>query len=319
MPPPPDAHPPIVPALVVLAAGLSTRYGRLKQLDPVGPEGQALMDYTIADAVEAGVGRVVVVVRAEIEEEVRAHVGAQLARRGLGGGVEVAMAVQRLDDLPAGHRCPADRTHPWGTAHALYAARDALEGVGAFVLVNVDDGYGRDALERIVAWAASGPPEDEFALVPFRLDATLSEHGGVSRGVVEADRAGWLTRIREAVEVRAACRSEALGRWATEDEVAGTPARLPPDTPVSLNLWGFTPRMLHLVGGGLGDFLRRAGGSPGAEYFIPDVVQRGVRGGEARVRVLEPATTHLGMTHPRDRDRVVAELARHRDQRQRRR
>lgn len=320
------------PALVVLAAGLSTRYGRLKQLDPVGPAGQALMDYTIADAVEAGVRRVVMVVREEIREEVRAHVLRQLERQGLATGVQLVTAVQRIDDLPDGRTPPPDRTRPWGTAHALHAARDALRDVSAFVLVNADDGYGRDAIRRIVAWAAQPPPADEFALVPFRLDATLSEHGGVSRGIVEVDAAGHLRDIREALDIHVEPAESdasggprhggepgrtrrAWGRWSTEDADDGQRAAFDLAAPVSLNLWGFTPRMSGLVEDGLRVFFDElsrgspASGEADREYYLPTVVRTAVARGTVRVRVLETATTHLGMTHPEDRAPVVAALA----------
>lgn len=320
----PPHHSPPSPALVVLAAGLSTRYDRLKQLDPVGPEGQALMDYTIADAVDAGVRRVVLVVREEIEAEVRSHVQGQLTRRGRAGQVHVVTALQRLDDLPGGRTPPPGRTRPWGTAHALHAARHSLEGVPSFLLANADDGYGRDAIRRLVAWAAAAPApassaHHEFALVPFQLEATLSDHGGVSRGIVEVDDEGLLSGIREAVQIRRA-HGGATGVLSTADDQNGTEARLELDAPVSLNLWGFTARMLELVAEGLTPFLDRAGldgAAHGAaqvppldaEYYLPEVVREAVAEGRVRVRVLAPATTHLGMTHPEDRAPVVAALA----------
>jgi len=301
------------PALVVLAAGLSTRYDRLKQLDPVGPDGQALMDYTIADAVEAGARRVVLVVREEIEAEVRAHVLGQLERQGRTTDVEVVTAMQRLDDLPGGRTSPRGRTRPWGTAHALHSARAALADTPAFVLVNADDGYGRDAICRIVAWAAQPPPADEFALVPFRLDATLSEHGGVSRGIVEVDGTGHLRDIREALDIRLEG-DAAYGRWAAADPDDGERVEFDPAAPVSLNLWGFTSRMCALVEEGLATFLAELPARvPGQaamdrEYYLTEVVQATVAEAKVQVRVLDPATTHLGMTHPEDRAPVVAAL-----------
>lgn len=306
----PPAVDPIPPALVVLAAGLSTRYGRLKQLDPVGPAGEAMMEYAIRDAVEAGVGRVVIVVRGEIERQVAKHVARAVAHGRLPARVDLVTAVQRPEDLPGCREVPTGRRRPWGTAHAIHAARGPLEGVPAFVVVNADDGYGRDAIRRVVRWAIDAP-RDEFALVPYRLGSTLSTHGGVSRGVLDVDATGMLSGIREAVGLRADPRTEGrvTGRWSTGGELGGTPADLDASTPVSMNLWGFTSGMIDRVRQGIEPFLVRTRGDREAEYLLPDVVREAIGRGEIRTRVLDAATFYIGMTHPEDREDVVAALA----------
>ena len=212
-------------ALVVLAAGMSSRYGRLKQLEPVGPGGEALLDYAVFDAVQAGFRRVVFVIRPEIEEPFRAHVAPLLD-----AGADLRFAYQSLDDLPAG-RSPSDgRAKPWGTAHAVWAARHQVEG--PFAVCNADDFYGADGYKKLADFLDEG---GECGLVGYRLANTLSPHGGVSRGLVQSDPQGSVTGVVEALDLRL---NQVTGtvEGRTDD---GESVNVDPGSLVSMNLWGF--------------------------------------------------------------------------------
>jgi NDP-sugar pyrophosphorylase family protein len=260
------------PTLVVLAAGVGRRYGGLKQTDPVGPGGAAIPEYTAFDAHRAGFERVVLIVRAEIEEAIRSSIGARIARR-----LPVAYVRQSMD-LPPG------RTKPWGTAHAVLCAEGAIGG--PFAVANADDLYGREAIEDLGRFLRDEPRG--WALVGYPLRETLSAEGGVSRGVCRVSPDGWLQRIEEMHGV--------------------TPATAPPAT-VSMNLWGFRPDLFALLREGFDRFGRTHGGSAEAEFLLPTLVQEAIESGRARVRVLPARSRWCGITHPADRDRAARLLA----------
>lgn len=316
-------------SLVVLAAGLSTRYGRLKQLDPVGPSGEALMDYGIFDAVREGVGRVVPVVREEIAGAVEEHVRALV-----GDAAEVVPAVQALDDVPSRVPVPAEREKPWGTGHAVLAARHVVDGT--FLVMNADDFYGREAFRRLVEWArgraaaAGAPPipgpaggrgrsraagEDapaSAALVPYRLRESLSAHGGVSRGILDVGREGLLKAIREVFRIRP---SPVAGEDRDGGPVDlrgedrdGRPVELTGEELFSANLWGFGREVLPVLEEGFASFLRERGHDPDAEFLIADGLRPALREGRLDVRVLERGRMWLGVTHSDDRPAVAARL-----------
>lgn len=280
------------PALVVLAAGRAERYGRPKQLDPVGPGGQALLDYAILDARREGFGRVVLVTRAALEREFRAHLGR------IHGALPLAFVEQRLDDLPGGAVPPPGRLRPWGTGHAVYAARDALDG--PFAVCNADDFYGH------AAWAALGRhlhQGKEAALVGYTLGATLSAAGGVSRARCEVGGDGRLRSLREAVGlVREGPR--VLGR-----DVAGAPLVLSPDAIVSMNLFGLPAGAAGLLAECLAAFLAAHGGSTDLEFHLSEALNQLVGAGRLAMRVLPSGTGWMGMTFAADRDGVVRRLA----------
>jgi hypothetical protein len=286
----------VKPALVVLAAGVGSRYGGLKQLDPVGPGGAALMDYTIYDALRAGVGRVVLVIRRETEDEIRAHVEAGAGRR-----AEVQLVHQEIGMVPGGFEVPADRSKPWGTGHALLAAAPRIDG--PFVVANADDFYGRRAVaalgRHLERTAGARPPQ--WAMVGYRLADTLPETGAVSRALCVRDGDGWLTGLQEIVAIE---RAGDGARWV---DGAGTERREPLDALVSMNLWGFTPELLDHLERGFGAFLAAG---PGArdEYYLPVAVGEAVRAGEARVAVLDAGGRWCGMTSPEDRAATAAVL-----------
>jgi hypothetical protein len=284
--------------LVVMAAGLATRFGGPKQLTPVGPAGEALLDYDVYDAVRAGCRRVVFVVRAELADAFHVH-----ARDVLGDALETVFVEQRLDDLPGGRIPPTGRVKPWGTAHALLAARGAV--TGPFAVCNADDWYGPGAYrllaEHVRREARAAPPV--HALVGYRLDATLSEHGGVARGVAVTDRDGLLARLEEVRDVR----RDAGGLTGVGPD--GTRRALAADAVASMNLWGFAPGVLAVLADQLARFLDAAGGDLDAEFPLSTAVNDQVALGQARLRVLTAPDRWFGMTFAADLPAVRDALA----------
>lgn len=285
-----------MPALLVLAAGMGSRYGGLKQLDPVGPDGETLLDYSVHDARLAGFDRVVFLIRRDIEKEFREKIGARYE-----GKIAVDYAFQQIDDLPGGHHPLAGRTKPWGTGHAIWAARHALDV--PFAAINADDFYGADAFHQIGRFLSSARDEVHpagFAMVAYRLERTLSEHGAVSRGVCTVDERGMLAGVEELTDIV---------RRPDGTIVAGERI-LAPDTPVSINVWGFTPHVFPLLGADMVRFLEFNAGSEKAEFYIPSAVTRMITDGEATVRVLPTDAEWFGVTYREDRPRVVESIRR---------
>jgi hypothetical protein len=276
--------------LVILAAGIASRYGRLKQLEPVGPGGEALMDYAVFDAARAEFTKVVVVVRPEIRDAVQSHIES-LVR----GALNVVFVSQMLDDLPPGFKIPTNRSKPWGTAHAVLGAERELQG--AFAVSNADDFYGAEAYRDLARHLriALGT----CALVGFRLDRTLSESGGVSRAICGRDGDGFLTTISETRNIIQ------TGSGIVGTDVTGKSCILRGSDTVSMNLWGFTPAILPATRTLFSEFLSQNAQNPFAEFLIPDVVAHLVATGKTRVRILDSETTWMGVTFPNDRDLVV--------------
>ncbi len=283
-------------ALVVLAAGVGSRYGGPKQIDRVGPGGATLLDYAAFDAQRAGFERVVLVVREGAEAEMREAVGDRIARH-----VPLAYAVQ-ASGLPAGFVPPAGRTKPWGTGHAALAAAPLVDG--PFAVINADDFYGAGSYRVLAEFLRrpQGGPVPEFAIVGFPLVTTLSPDGPVSRGVCTVDEQGLLVSIREVLKV------ERHGDDGREIEGSSAGHVIPGRTPVSLNFWGFTPSLVPALEDGFRRFLAENAGSVKAEYFLLSAVQSLVDAGKARVRVLGGGGPWGGLTYPGDRPRLVALL-----------
>ncbi len=277
--------------LVVLAAGMGSRYGGLKQIDPMGPGGETVLDYTVYDAVRAGFGRVLFIIRRDFADAFKASVGGRFE-----GKIQVDYAYQQLDMLPAGFAVPEGREKPWGTGHAVWCAREQLNG--PFAVVNADDFYGAKSLKALAdflrAEAAGGPPT--YAMVGFPLGNTLSENGAVSRGVCSVGADGFLKDIEEHTGILAS-------------EV-GAGRRYAPETPVSMNCWGFDAReFLPQLDQAWRDFVAARGKESKAEFYLPAAVNSLVQTGAARVRVLPTTDNWFGVTYREDKPHVQAALA----------
>ena len=288
------------PVLVIMAAGMGSRYGGLKQLDPVGGHGQVILDYSIYDARRAGFETVVFVIKKENEADFRARVG-----RRLEGHMDVKYAFQSMDDLPGGYAVPQGRVKPWGTAHAALAARHAVEG--PFAVVNADDYYGPSAFRSIYSHLENeSGRRGRYAMVGYRLRNTVTEHGSVARGVCGVDRDGTLIDIRE----RTAIEKDGDDARYTEDG-GRTWSPLSGDTLVSMNLWGFDRGFLEEAEARFPAFLDRAlAENPlKGEYFLPGVVEQLIVEGKARVRVLPSEDKWYGVTYREDKPAVAAAMA----------
>jgi NDP-sugar pyrophosphorylase family protein len=275
---------------------MGSRYGGVKQLEPVGPGGATLMDYSIYDALRAGFQKIVFIIRPDLEEAFRATILPRYA-----GQVEVATAHQRLDAVPEGMSVPADRTKPWGTGQAVLAAEGAVNG--PFVVANADDFYGAPAFAATAEFlrhpAGEGPAT--FALVGYRLKDTLSEHGAVNRGACVVTREGWLEKVEEIYEIAPAANDKLMGRGARGH------VELSADALVSMNLWAFHPTIFPILRAGFVRFLQ--GADAKSEFLLPAAVQEALTRGVARVRVLDAGSPWFGMTYPADRPRVEQAVA----------
>jgi UTP-glucose-1-phosphate uridylyltransferase len=278
--------------LVLLAAGMGSRYGGVKQIDGVGPNGEAIIDYSIYDALRVGFTDLCFVVRADIEDAVREFFAGKFPDT-----IRVTYAIQSLDDIPGGTPAPAGREKPWGTSHAVYAARHVVES--PFAVINADDFYGRDAYKTLHAYlAALSNSETDYAMVGYRLEETLSPHGTVSRGICRKDADGFLESITEHKKI-----AQTDGRI-TDTGEDGSTEELQPDDVASMNMFGFTPAVFAQIEGEFAAFVRRSGSDPRAEFYIPDLMTRLIAAGEAQMRVLSTTARWFGMTYREDRDMV---------------
>jgi choline kinase len=278
--------------LVLLAAGMGSRYGGVKQIDGVGPNGEAIIDYSIFDALRVGFTDLCFVVRAEIEDDVREFFAGKFPDT-----IGVTYAVQSLEDIPSGLTMPAQRSKPWGTAHAVYAARDSVSS--PFAVVNADDFYGRDAYKTLHAYlAALANDETDYAMVGYRLDETLSEHGTVSRGICEKDADGFLERIEEHKKI---ARTDGTIVDTLDD---GTTVELQPDDVTSMNMFGFTPAVFEQIREKFADFVRDNGDDPKAEFYIPTLMSALIEEERAQMRVLTTTAQWFGMTYQEDKEAV---------------
>lgn len=287
------------PTLFVLAAGMGSRYGGLKQLDGVGPQGQTIMDYSIYDALQAGFGKVVFVIRKDFEADFREKILSKYE-----GHVPVEVVFQSVDALPEGFSAPEGRTKPWGINHAIMMGAEAI--AEPFAVINADDFYGRDAF-RVMAGYLTQLPENatgKYCMVAFRLGNTMTENGSVSRGVCTVNENGHLADVVERTSI--AFDADKNIKYTDPD---GSQGELPADAPVSMNLWGFTPDYFKYSDREFVKFLTNHGQKPKSEFFIPSVVDRLVKNGEASVDVLTTASRWFGVTYPEDRPTVVENLA----------
>ena len=289
------------PVLVVMAAGMGSRYGGLKQIDPVGSCGEAILDYSVYDAHEAGFETVVIIIKEAIKKDFMDTVGARLKN----APVEIRYAYQELDKLPEGYTVPEGRTKPWGTSHAVLCARDAIDGA-PFAVINADDFYGRSAFKVIYDYLSQAEDGDtyDYCMVGYRLGNTVTDNGSVARGVCQADERGNLVQVCERTRIE----KYEGGIHYTEDGENWTD--LPEDTIVSMNMWGYTPSFLAEIEARFPAFLDAVlGKNPGkAEFYLPSTVSQLLAENKAAVRVLTSPDRWYGVTYAADKPQVVAAL-----------
>ena len=285
------------PTLFVLAAGMGSRYGGLKQLDGLGPSGETIMDYSIYDAIRAGFGKIVFVIRKDFEQDFRDKVLSKYE-----GHIPTELVFQAITDLPEGFSCPADRAKPWGTNHAVLMGKDVINE--PFCVINADDFYGRDAFAVMGAYLAALPEgsKNDYSMVGFRVANTLSENGTVARGVCAKDDNENLTTVVERTEIMRvngpACYKDEQGEWVAIED----------NTPVSMNMWGFTPDYFKYSEESFVNFLEANISKPKAEFFIPLVVNELITTGRANVKVLDTTAVWFGVTYAADRQDTVDKI-----------
>ena len=280
---------------------MGSRYGGLKQLDGLGPHGETIMDYSIYDAIQAGIGKIVFVIRKDFEEQFREKVLSKYE-----GHIPAELVFQGIDALPEGFTVPEGREKPWGTNHAVLMAKDVINE--PFCVINCDDFYNRDCFKVIGKYLADLPEgaKNDYAMVGFRVGNTLSENGTVSRGVCSTNKEGNLTTVVERTKIeRRDGKVQYLddnGSWVTVDD----------NTPVSMNVWGFTPDYLDYSEEYFKEFLSdpRNMENKKSEYFIPMMVNKLITDGTATVKVLDTTSTWFGVTYPEDREGVVERIKR---------
>lgn len=288
------------PILLVMAAGMGSRYGGMKQIDPVGDQGEIILDFSLYDAMLAGFERVVFVIREEFEKEFR-----EIIDERAGKYLEVEYAFQKKDDLPEGYDVPEERKKPWGTAHAVYSAREYIDA--PFCVINADDYYGPLAFMNMYEYLSEDP--EDFAMVAFRLGNTLTENGHVARGICEVTDDGMLDTVTERTMIEWK-EIDGIRTPAFSEDKGDTWTGLPEDTPVSMNFWGFRADFIDAIGERFSDFLDRAlvEDPEGSEFFLPFVVSDMIKAGETRVKVLTSSDKWYGVTYKKDREQVVDAL-----------
>ena len=291
------------PVLVVMAAGIGSRFGKgIKQLTAVGPSGEIIMDYSLFDAREAGFEKVVFIIRRSLEKDFREIIGQRIEKY-----FDVEYAFQEITDLPEGFTCPEDRAKPWGTGHAILAARDILDG--PFAVINADDYYGKTAFRILYDFLAALPEKEEtmaqFAMAGFIVKNTLSDNGEVTRGICIQDMAGHLAEIHETKGIARRADGRVTGTFEGEE------VRIDPEGLVSMNMWGFTPAMMAELKKGFVPFLEKAlkENPLKAEYLLPTIVDDMLKSGRAEVSVLPTPDTWFGITFAEDTEAVQAEFA----------
>ena len=287
------------PTLFVLAAGMGSRYGGLKQLDGIGPHGETIMDYSIYDAIKAGFGKVVFVIRHDFEKDFYDQVLSRYK-----GHIPMEVVFQSVDKLPKGYKCPENRTRPWGTNHALLMGETVIKE--PFAVLNADDYYGPNALKVIADFLSEADTmtTGNYCMVGFQVGKTMTENGSVSRGVCTVDAKGLLRRVIERRKIF----YEENGSISYLDEDNKTHHSLDAATPVSMNLWGFTPDYFDFSNREFKRFLNKYIGDPDREFFIPSVIDKLIGNREATVTVLDTDSQWFGVTYSKDRDNVCANL-----------
>lgn len=283
------------PTLIVMAAGIGSRYGGLKQMDPVGPSGEIILDYSIYDALQSGFEHVVFVIRKDIEAAFRERVGKAIEQH-----CDTAYVIQSIDDVPEGFVLPPDRLKPWGTGHAVFSCRNAVHT--PFAVINADDFYGRSsfyALSKYLSTAKDSGDRYDYCMVGYVLKNTLTAHGHVARGVCTVDEKAFLIDVRERVHI------ERVGEKVQYQESDGTLIQLPEESTVSLNMWGFTPSLFFELTERFPTFLEKNRDNIlKAEFFLPNIVGDLIAERKARVKVLATGERWFGVTYKEDKARV---------------
>lgn len=284
------------PTLFVLAAGMGSRYGGLKQLDGLGPNGETIMDYSIFDAIRGGFGKLVFVIRKDFEEDFRKKIISKYESH-----IPVEVVFQSIDDLPAGFTRPEGREKPWGTNHAVLMGKDVINE--PFAVINADDFYGRDSFATLGEYLSKlEGQKNNYCMIGYRVGNTLSESGSVARGVCETNAEGYLTGVVERTAIE---RIE--GKVSFKDE-NGETVTIDDNTPVSMNMWGFTPDYFKYSEDYFVDFLKENMDNLKAEYFIPLMVNKLIVDGTAKVKVLDTTSKWFGVTYAADRQSVVDKI-----------
>ena len=282
-------------ALVIMAAGIGSRFGGgIKQLEPVGPDGEIIMDYSIHDAIEAGFNKIVFIIRKDIEADFREVIGDRIEAVCAAGGVEVAYAFQSLDAIPEGNTVPEGRTKPWGTGQAVLTVKDIVKE--PFAVINADDYYGKEAFVKIHGFLQEPGADNAYCMAGFILKNTLSENGGVTRGVCKVDGNGYLTDVVETSNI-----------VKTADGAAVDGMTVNPESYVSMNMWGLRPAFMELLEQGFVEFFRTAAKDNPlkAEYLLPIYIGQLLREGRVSVKVLETKDKWFGVTYREDKPAVV--------------
>lgn len=284
------------PTLLILAAGMASRYGSMKQIDGFGPNGETIIDYSIYDAIKAGFGKVSFIIREEFAEPFKAIFEPKLK-----GRIETDYVFQNFDLKPFGIDKEIERAKPWGTAHAVLAARNQINE--PFCVINADDYYGYDSFEKMVKFLTTEATDDNYALIGYQIDRTLSDHGSVSRGVCEVNAGGYMTEVNERTEVY----FKEDGSVAYKDST-GEHA-LPNDTRVSMNFWGFTPAVFEQSEPMFREFVEANENNPKAEFFIPLVADKLIKTNTAKFKVIPTGSKWFGVTYKEDKPIVQKSIS----------
>jgi len=282
------------PTLIILAAGMGSRYGGLKQLDEVGPNGEAIIDYSLYDAIRAGFGKVIFVIRRDFEDAFKERFDPKLK-----GRISVEYVYQSLDKLPDGFTLPAERQKPWGTAHALLMANGVANE--PFAVINADDFYGNKAYQAMAGFLNSSTDPAEYSMIGYNVENTLSDHGTVSRGVCETDANGYLTTVIERTKII----GENDGIYFYEEDGKHP---LNPKSPVSMNFWGLKPNVFGYLKEGFAQFLKDHGNELKSEYYIPLLVNDNIVNGNIKTKVIECDSPWFGVTYIEDKPIVKGKI-----------
>ncbi len=292
------------PILVIMAAGMGSRYGGLKQVDPIGPHGETIMDYSIYDAKRAGFETVVFIIKEEFAEEFKTKIGDEVSEH-----LEVRYAFQDVNNIPEGYEIPAGRVKPWGTAHAVLSAKDVIDS--SFAVINADDFYGQQAFQEIYDFLANTENSTDnklnLTMVAFLLKNTVSDNGYVSRGLCKTDKDGYLSEIIERTRIE----THDGGIHYTVDDGASW-VDVSPETIVSMNMWGFTEEILDYAEKFFVDFFNEEvpNNPEKAEFYLPSIVDKLLGSGEARVKVLSSPEKWYGVTYQEDKEEVISAIRR---------